>query len=283
MSVKRLKKDLKDNNIPYEKITINNFNFDFYFKAKNYILFVIDPEVDNEKTTKAATLYGLKKKLDEDGIESIFIFAPEFEKNYDIYIAKILYKFNINNKNVFARKCEVREVPNDEYRKFLMDYHLQGYVSAKIKLGLYFEDELISLMSFGVPRYAPSYEYELARYCSKSGYNIAGGASKIFKHFLNNYEFTSMICYSDMMLGDGNFYESLGFIREKDTGPGFQWYYSETKTIHNRRGFWKHQLPKKLKKFDENLSAHNNLRANGYYKIFTLGNNVFTYDNTNKS
>jgi hypothetical protein len=275
-NIKQLKKDLNTYNISYEKLNFNKFTFDFYFKDRNYILFIIDPIKYNEKTIQSSTLYKLKKELDEQGINSLFVFQSDFEKNYDIYLSKILYKFNINTKIIFARKCEVREIPNNEYKDFLIKYHLQGYVAAKIKLGLYYEDELISLMSFSVPRYAKDYEYELARYCSKSGYVITGGASKIFKHFLNNYSCYSMICYSDMMLGDGNFYENLGFIRNKDTGPGFQWYHPNTNKIYNRRGFWKNQLSKKLTNFDEGISAHMNMRNHGYYKIFTLGNNVFT-------
>ena len=276
--IDKLKQDLKNININCENLTVGDFTFDFYIKEFNYLIFIIDPEMYNEKTTNNKFLYDLRKKLDEMEIESLFIYKSEIVKNYEIYWNRLLYKFNINSVSVYARQCEVKEIDNDTYKKFLKEFHLQGYVSSKIKLGLFYNDILISIMSFGVPRFTKNYEYELSRYCSRTGYKIVGGASKLFTFFVKNYNFNNIICYSDMMIGYGNFYEKLGFKRLNDTGPGFQWYHPNTQQIYNRRGFWKNQLSKKLESFDPQISAHNNMRNNGYYKIFNLGNNVFVYE-----
>jgi hypothetical protein len=279
--IEKFKDDLNNLNIKYENLILDDITFEFYFKEYNYLIFIINPNIYNEKTINIKFLYNIRKKLDELKIDSLFIFQPELSKNYDIYWNRFLYKFNISNCSIHARKCEVKEIPNDEYKSFLKKYHLQGYVAAKIKLGLYHNNELVSLMSFSVPRFSKNYDIELARYCSKSGYKISGGASKIFKHFINNYTFNSVISYSDMMIGGGYFYEKLGFIRNEDTGPGFNWYYPKTNLIYHRRGFWKNELDKKLENFDPSVSAHNNMRNNGYVKVFNLGNNVFTFIKNN--
>lgn len=51
-------------------------------------------------------------------------------------------------------------------------------------------------MTFGKPRFNKNYQWELIRDCTKSGYNIIGGTSKIWKHFINECDPYDVICYS---------------------------------------------------------------------------------------
>jgi len=55
----------------------------------------------------------------------------------------------------------------------------------------------------------------------------------------------------------------------------FFWY-KDGKT-YNRRGFWKNTLKDKLQYFDSSMSAHNNMRNNGYVKIWDLGQGKYVY------
>ena len=59
---------------------------------------------------------------------------------------------------------------SQEARKFLEDNHLQGYANSKIRLGLYYNEELVSLMTFSKPRYTKNYDWELVRFCTLRGY-----------------------------------------------------------------------------------------------------------------
>jgi hypothetical protein len=45
--------------------------------------------------------------------------------------------------------------------------------------------------------------------------------------------------------------------------------------MYNRRGWWKGKLSQKLENFDPSISAHNNMRNNGFVKFFDLGQRVF--------
>ena len=125
-----------------------------------------------------------------------------------------------NNKSIYARKCEIRLVNTNDAKDFINKYHFQGYAKSSINIGLYYENNLVSIMTFGKPRYTKKYNYELIRYCS--AVNITGGSEKLFKYFIDNYD-GSIISYCDLGKFNGNLYDKLGFIR-KSVSISRHWY-----------------------------------------------------------
>ena len=128
-------------------------------------------------------------------------------------------------ETVYARKCEVRDVDLSTTREYLNTYHLQGYARDSIRLGLYYDDELVSIMTFGKPRYNKNCEYELIRYCSS--YNVVGGAEKLFSYFIKHYDPQSIISYCDWSKFNGDVYIKLGFTF-KGYSIGKHWYNMKT-------------------------------------------------------
>ena len=128
-------------------------------------------------------------------------------------------------ETVYARKCEVRDVDLSTTREYLNTYHLQGYARDSIRLGLYYDDELVSIMTFGKPRYNKNYEYELIRYCSS--YNVIGGAEKLFCYFVKHYDPQSIISYCDWSKFNGDVYTKLRFTF-KGYSIGKHWYNMKT-------------------------------------------------------
>ena len=63
------------------------------------------------------------------------------------------------------------------------------------------------------------YDYEWVRGCPASNNVIIGGTSKLFKYFIKNYNPTSVLCYADWNLFNGNGYKQCGFIFDGYTGP----------------------------------------------------------------
>ena len=115
------------------------------------------------------------------------MFENEWKLKQDIVKSRLKNLLGVYDKVIYARKCEVREVPSKESILFQEDNHLQGAVNAKVNLGLYFNGELISLMTFGKCRFDKKHEWEMLRFCSKLGYHIVGGAGKLLKHFEKTY------------------------------------------------------------------------------------------------
>ena len=72
--------------------------------------------------------------------------------------------------------------------------------------GLYYNNELVSMMTFGNPRYTKKVQYELIRYCSSR--TIVGGANKLFNYFIQNYQPQSIVSYCDTSKFEGAVYKN---------------------------------------------------------------------------
>lgn len=184
---------------------------------------------------------------------------------------------------IFARKCVLKvDVSYDESKKFLEKNHMQGSDNSPIRIGLYHNGELVSLMTFSKPRFSKIYDYELVRYCNKTLHSVIGGASKIFKHFLKSYTPKTVISYADLRYSDGKLYKNLNFRFKENSKLGY--FYIKgigTKKYKkiSRVSAQKHKLPKLLENFDKNLTESINMFNNGYRRVWNCGNMVFIYEN----
>lgn len=112
------------------------------------------------------------------------------------------------NTKIYARKTICKEVSYTEAKEFLEENHIQGNCISKYRYGLYYNEELVSLMTFGKSRFKD--EFEMLRFCNKKYLNIVGGASKLFSHFLNDHnEILEVISYADRRWSIGNLYTKL--------------------------------------------------------------------------
>ena len=117
-------------------------------------------------------------------------------------------------RKIRASKCEIRKVPTAEQRAFLNKNHVQGYTPCSLCLGLYLGNELVYLQSYGNVRrdnihYAT---WDMKRMCGPKDAYVYGGASKLLKYFLNNYDLgKGLVTYCDPEVFDGHTYEKIGF------------------------------------------------------------------------
>lgn len=218
------------------------------------------------------------EECEKQGIQLIHIFENEWMQKQAIVKSRIKNLLGIYNKTVFARKCEVRKLKSGSIvRDFLEENHIQGNVNSSVSLGLYFQDELISLMTFGKTRFSKKYEWELTRFCNKLGYHIPGAAGKLLRYFERNYNPKSLVSYADRRWSQGKLYKALGFKLDHASAPNY-WYWNGDYTLESRIKFQKHKLANKLKFFDQSKSESQNMYDNGYHRIFDCGNLVFKKD-----
>lgn len=171
---------------------------------------------------------------------------------------------------IYARKCIIKEVNAKDALIFLKINHLQGGIGAQYKLGLYYNDELVSLMTFG----SRFNKFELLRFCNKLNTTVIGGASKLFNYFINNYEFENLISYCNLDHGNGNLYKQLGFTYIKDTKPNYWWVIDNIK--NNRYKFRISELIKKNIAL-ENESEIDCMYRLGHYRIYDTGSQLWHY------
>lgn len=217
------------NNIDFEReFSLEDKNFDFKI---NNILLELNPTFTHNSTI---------------GIYNNKPLAINYHKNKSLLANKYNYRcihiwdwddkqkiINslVQNNVIYARKCELREIKDKNIvNSFLNNYHFQNTCkNQSICLGLYYNSELIQIMTFGKPRYNKNYEYELLRLCSKFNYKIIGGSKKLFKYFLDNYKPKSIISYCDLSKFSGDVYNNLGFKLLTINNPSCHWYNTKLK------------------------------------------------------
>lgn len=221
------------------------------------------------------------KKCRENGIRLIRISEPEWlrENNKIKYFLKST--FGIFEKKIFARKCEIKEIDIETYKTFCEENHLQGYSPASIKLGLFFEKELVQIESYGKSRFNNKFEWELIRECSKLGYSVIGGKEKLLKYFERKYSPKNILSYCEKDKFSGKSYYKNGFKLIGESQPNYTYYYKKDYTPLSRFNFQKHKLKEKLEVFNEELTEWENMSNNGYKRLFDYGNYIFVKELTN--
>lgn len=221
---------LKENHIKYEQeFILGNglYSYDFYIQSPNNsvdFLVEINPTFthtcfDTGVFSPRDMSYHINKTkyANEHGYRCIHVWQWD---DWDKIINLIKPK-----QKLYARKLEIKnDVLKKDANEFLKFYHIQGSCYGNfVNLGLYNDDKLMELMTFGKPRYNRNYQWELLRLCTHSDYMVVGGAERLFKHFVETYNPESVISYCDMSKFTGNVYERLGFVLKEQTDPQKVW------------------------------------------------------------
>ena len=204
----------------------------------------------------------------------IQIWEDDWNHKKEIVKSIILNKIGKNKNKIYARKCLIKEVNNIEKKEFLNNNHLQGDVRSSINLGLYYEEKLVSLMTFGSRKINAKEQYELIRFCNVLNTTVIGSASKLFNFFINNYKYETIISYSDNSISNGEIYKFLGFIN--NTNSTINYYWSNNKYKYHRFNFNKKRLIKQG--FDKNKTEVEIMHERGFYRIFGSGNKKWIFE-----
>jgi len=210
----------------------------------------------------------------KNNIQLIHIFENEWIQNKEIVLSRLQNKIGKSNK-IMGRNCYVKQITRDISISFFDENHLQKYTNSLITFGLFNNDNLlVAAMSFGKPRFNKDYEWELIRFVSLKGYYIIGGANKLLRFFEKQLNPISLISYADKRWSNGNLYYKLGFELKGTSQPSY-YYFKKSPILENRLNFQKHKLKKILPLFNENKTEWENMKDNGYNRIWDCGNLVF--------
>ena len=270
---------LDDNGIKYEReFLLQKYSYDF---KVGETLIEINPTATHNthfnpygKNRIDANYHRDKSKLAKDsGYSVIHVFDWD-----DVDKVVQLLK---NRVTIYARKCEVRMVSEVDTGNYLDTYHLQGTCRGqKIRLGLYYNNQLVSLMTFGKSRFNKNCEYELLRYCAS--HNVVGGAEKLFKYFIDNYKPSSIVSYCDTSKFSGKVYDTLSFEFIKTNKPRKHWY-SMKERRHITDGLLLSQGYDRLFKESHGKGTSNEelILARGYLPVYDCGQSTYIWRNDN--
>lgn len=280
---------LKSNNIEYlahDRCEISPYELDFYIPDSR-VAIECNPTythsstpIDHSNIDVVDTSYHKMKTdmCEEKNIRLIHIFGPEWSYKRRIIEDIITSACNCNSKTtIYARACTLSDnVPFEDALTFANSYHLQGYCPSSIRLGLYKSEELVALMAFGRPRKTigdNKEDFELLRYCVKSGYQIVGGASKLFKSFVYSHPKCTIVSYCDRSHFSGKMYTELGFKLTSISSPGYFWCKPNKEQKVTRYQAQKRNLSKLLN--DDTIDLKDTeddiMISHGYSKVFDSG------------
>ena len=303
--IKFIKEYYQGELIENSKSIINPYELDIYIPEKNlaiefngllwhsYGKKIYNNSEENHLFQKFRHLKKTKA-CEKKKINLLHVFENEWKDSIkkDIWKSVILYKLGLikeNFNNFYARKLNIKEVPSELSKSFLEENHLQGYAPARIKLGLYEDKRLISIMTFSKARFRKGSNldtYELIRFASRKYSTCIGCAQKLLKHFIKIYNPKSIVSYANRRWASSfsNLYEKLGFRYTGESEPNYFYFnlkdYPNIK-LYNRINFQKHKL-RNIEEFkdyfNESLSETEILFNAGYRKIFDSGNLVYFLD-----
>lgn len=219
-------------------------------------------------------------KCQEKNIQLIHIWEDDWKSKQDIVKSVISSKLRCIKNKIFGRKTVIRDVSTKDSKKFLEQNHLQGFCISSIRIGLFFDEELVSLMTLGKSRVGSgksrdngsAEKLELLRFCSKINNTVVGGASKLFNHFKQNHV-ESVYSYSDISRNTGRVYEELGFTKVYSTQPNY--YYVVDHARRHRFNFRKDVLI--MEGYDPKKTEHEIMLDRGIYRIYDCGSAKFEW------
>lgn len=259
-----------------ENYRINNNEIDIYLPDLNIGFEVNGLWWHNELYMNKNYHKNKKDICFDNDINLFFIYEDEWIYKQDIVKSMILHKLKKTKIKIYARKCSIKIVSNSETIKFLNNNHIQGNANSSINIGLYYDSELISVMTFNKRRLGIGKNcdgIELVRYCNKLNTNVVGGANKLFKHFIDNYSYSKIISFANLDYSNGDIYFILGFRLIEKQNPNY--YYVYDKVRKHRFNFRKDKLIKDG--YDPDKSEHEIMLERKIYRIYNSGILKFEY------
>lgn len=267
-----------------DRRVISPLELDFYLPKYRIAIEVNGLRWHSEQFVPSGYHHQKHVKCSEAGVRLIHIYEDEL-RSTDKVRSYLRSQLGLAPR-LYARKCEAREVSARECNEFLNKWHLLGETATKIRVGLWFNEELVGIMCFnsivshrGVSR--TNCDYELVRACFS--YAVIGGSAKLLAHFVSNYNPNTIITYSDNDKFTGAGYEKLGFKFVGKVAPDYKtiWRVGQLDYRRSKQYSRKSSLCKVLPNFNAALTEHQNCLNNKVYRIYDSGKKRWLWSNKN--
>ena len=271
---------LEDKGIKYER-EFKLLKYSYDFRIGNTLI-EINPTITHTASlsiydadySKYKSYHKEKSQLaEENGFRCIHVWDWT---NLDILLDII----NPNKKKLYARKCSCRVIDKKIANSFIDENHLQGSCKGNIyNFGLYFNEQLVEIISFGKSRYDKTCDLELLRSCTLLGYIVIGGLEKLWKFALKNIQADKIVSYCDKSVFSGKSYLKLGFVYAS-CSVNKHWYNIKTKQ-HILDSYLNAQGVDRIFKtnYGKGTSNHDLMLQNGFLEVYDAGQAKYIFDN----
>lgn len=211
------------------------------------------------------------------GVRLVHLWEHDWNNKQEIFKSMISCLLGKIERFIPARKCTIENIPSSESKEFLDSNHRQGNCVASIRYGLFYEGELVQVLTVGKSRFSKKYEYELLRLCTSVDTVVMGGSSKLFSRFIKDFVPNSVGSYSDISMNTGGIYRELGFDFSHNSQPNYRYTKNYIDDFESRVAYQKHKLAEKLDTYDANKTEWENMKMNGFDRIWDCGNSLWIW------
>ncbi len=213
----------------------------------------------------------LSDEANHQKIKLIHLWEDVWQQQTALIQLRLLALFGKSTR-IYARQTQVIRLNKKVTDDFLNANHLQKTTNAYYKYGLFLKDELVAICTFSKSRVMLDgpvlyRSFEMVRFANKIGTTVIGGLSKLLEHFIKQHHPTHLMTYADRDWGFGEGYKKLGFTFIENSTPQLFLIHPKEMIRH-----YPHRLPSKFLTIDE-------MRNDGYIKIYNAGNAKFILDN----
>lgn len=272
----KITKFLDDYNIKYEthnRSLIKPYELDIFIPDKNIAIETNGIYWHSELFKDKNYHYNKWKACFDKSIQLIQIWEDDLNTKFDIICSTLKSKLGLIENKIYARKCTIEIPSNKQYKEFLNNNHIQGFVPSKFKYALVYNGNIVAVIGFGKLRKCLGQSnientYELYRYCTSIDCCVIGGFSKLLNYFIDHENPKHIISYAKCDYSIGNVYTKNNFQLTKLCGPNYYWIVNNKR--ENRFKFQKCKLDKLSDK-----SETEQMHDMGYLRCYDSGNLKF--------
>lgn len=219
----------------------------------------------------------------DEGVQLLTIWQDWIRTRPDIVRSMILSKLGLTNDHIYARRCNIAYISAKDANKFLDDNHIQGRCSSKVHIGLFHDNELVSVMCFSRRsqlsggRGNNEDEWELIRFCNRLNTNVIGGAGKMLAFFIREYHPSKIVSFSCNDISNGNLYLKLGFVSDYNINKSYWYIDNRTMKRYHRSRFTKSHL-REMGYDTEGKTERVIMKRTPYYRIYDSGTTKWIMD-----
>lgn len=246
--------------------------------------------VQGMNTTDARNYhYNKTKQCEDQGIHLIHIWQHEWIQYKDRIKSIIKGELGLTKNRIYARQCEIREVPQEEYKEFITRLAILRYRNAKHRYGLYYKDRLQMVIAIDYCQSGKGSvrtdKLEIVRSATELDTIVVGGTSKLLKHIIpimNELypDIHELVYYVDYDKHLGKSAIGTGAIFDGYSGPSGQNYCAKVCDLVNDRGEVRHL---EFGKVYSRIPSHHKaiteaIERDDVWALYTSGTKKFHYN-----
>ena len=212
------------------------------------------------------------QKLEECNNRGItLIFIREQDLIYKSEIVESYIKRFLNLTVNAQSTTDIRIVDSLTAKQFTCENNIDGFAGGRIHIGMFSDDEMISLLSVGLRRFKRN-GFEIYRYTMKKNLSVEGKA--LLDYFFLKFNPSEVVAFQDKGM-DLDVFSKMGMIEVGITKPSYVWVSIRTSEFLSRFRTQKKKLAPLLSSFDASLSEAENMCRAGWLKVWNCGSRKF--------